>query len=444
MNIFLAGGGRVGFHLARLLSLEGHDVTVIESDMNRVEQVDYALDVSVVEGSAASVMLMTELGVASADLFVSVTGSDEVNLIAAAAAKGLGAKNVVARVDEPVYFESNILYETVLGIDYILSPEALTALEIAKYIESPGVVSTEDFGRGLVKMRQLRVTKSPTSGGKALKDIHFPTGTLVGAITRNGQTLIPHGDSTIEPGDVVTFIGERDQIDHMLSLFKGREEKAEKVTIMGGSSIGMHLARILEERGQSVKIIDWNLSRCNQLAAKLKKAKVVCRDATSRVALEQEHVDRADVFVSCTRDDEKNIMAGVLAKEVGAAQTIAVVHQPDFAPLVRKLGIDHAVTPRASIANRILRLVHQQNISTLAVLEEGDIEIVELTVNGDSALHGKALKDVRLPRGALVASILRGEKVVVPKGDSVVQSGDSVIVIASAELLDAVQKLFRK
>jgi len=444
MNVFVAGGGRVGYHLARLLSLEGHDVTVIETETSRVEQVDYALDVSVVEGNAASVMLMTELGVASADLFVSVTGNDEVNLIAAATAKGLGAKQAVARVDDPIYIESNILYETVLGIDFILSPEALTASEIAKYLESPGVISTEDFGRGLVKMRQLRVTKSPTSGGKSLKDIQFPSGTLVGAVTRNGQTLIPHGDSTIEPGDVVTFIGERDQIDHMLSMFKGSEEKAEKITIMGGSSIGLHLARILEERGQSVKVIDWNLLRCNQLAVKLKKAKVVCRDATTRVALEQEHVDRADVFVSCTSDDEKNIMAGVLAKEVGAAQTIAVVHQPDFAPLVRKLGIDHAVTPRASIANRILRLVHQQNISTLAVLEEGDIEIVELTVTNDSTIHGKPLRDVRLPRGALVASILRGEKVVVPKGDSVVQAGDSVIVIVSAELLDAVQKLFRK
>ncbi len=444
MNIFVAGGGRVGFHLARLLSLEGHDVTVIESETNRVEQVDYALDVSVIEGDAASVMLMTELGVASADLFVSVTGSDEVNLIAAATAKGLGAKQVVARVDDPTYIESNILYETVLSIDYILSPEALTALEIAKYLESPGIISTEDFGRGLVKMRQLRVTKSPTSGGKTLKDVHFPPGTLVGAITRNSQTLIPHGDSTIEPGDVVTFIGERDQIERMLSMFKGSEEKAEKVIIMGGSSIGLHLARILEERGQSAKIMDWNLARCNQLAAKLKKAKVVCRDATTRVALEQEHVDRVDVFISCTSDDEKNIMAGVLAKEVGANQTIAVVHQPDFAPLVRKLGIDHAVTPRASIANRILRLVHQQNISTLAVLEEGDIEIVELTVNNDSSIHGKPLKDVRLPRGALVGSILRGDEVIVPKGDSFVRAGDSVIIIASAELLDAVQKLFKK
>jgi len=133
-----------------------------------------------------------------------------------------------------------------------------------------------------------------------------------------------------------------------------------------------------------------------------------------------------------------------VAKEVGARQAIAVVHQPDFAPLVRKLGIDHAVTPRASIANRVLRVVHQKNVSTLAVLEEGDVEIIELTVDGNSSIHGRALKDVRLPRGALVATILRGEKVIVPKGDAVIQSGDSIVLIASAELLDAVQKLFKK
>ncbi|MCC6490849.1 MAG: Trk system potassium transporter TrkA [Candidatus Hydrogenedentes bacterium] len=444
MNIFIAGGGRVGYHLARLLSLESHDVTVVETETNRVEQVDYALDVSVVEGNAASIMLLTESGAGSADLFVSVTGSDEVNLISAAIAKGLGAKQVVARVDDPMYIESSVLYETVLAIDYLLSPEALNALEIAKYLENPGVVSTEDFGRGLVKMRQLRVTKSPVSRGKTLKDIQFPAGTLVGAITRNGHTVIAHGDASIEPGDLVTFIGEKDQIEHILGMFKGSEVKAEKVVIMGGSSIGLHLARILEDRGQSPKIIDWNLERCNTLAGTLLKTKVVCRDATSRVALEQEHVDRADVFIACTGDDEKNIMASVLAKEVGATQAIAVVHQPDFAPLVRKLGIDHAVTPRASIANRILKLVHQQNVSSLAVLEEGDVEILELAVNGNASVLGKALKDIRLPRGALVAGILRKDKVIVPKGDSTIQTGDSIILIVNAETLESVQKLFQK
>jgi trk system potassium uptake protein TrkA len=293
-------------------------------------------------------------------------------------------------------------------------------------------------------MRQLRVTKSPTVGGKTLKDVPMPPGTLVGAISRNGRTEVPNGLSTIEPGDLVTFIGEKDQIDKVLSLFKGREARNERVVIMGGSSIGQHLAHTLENRGIGVKIIEWNLARCNELAAQLKKTKVVCRDATSRTALEQEHVDRADVFVSCTSDDERNIMASVLAKEVGATQTIAVVHQPDFATLVRKLGVDHAVTPRASLANRVLKLVHQKDVSSVAVLEEGNVEIIELTVNGDSSVEGKTLKDVRFPRGALVASILRGDRVVVPQGDAVIRKGDSVVLITSAEVLDSVQKLFNK
>ncbi|GMU94296.1 MAG: hypothetical protein AMXMBFR4_33540 [Candidatus Hydrogenedentota bacterium] len=444
MNVFIAGGGRVGYHLARLLSLEKHDVTVIESDSNRAEQVDYSLDVSTVEGNACSVLLMTELGVSSADLFVSVTGSDEINLIAASTAKGLGARQVVARVDDPTYVESHILYETALSIDYILSPEALTALEIAKYIESPGLMSSEDFGRGLVQMRQMRVAKSPIAAGKTLKDVRFPEGTLIGAITRKGRAEIANGDSRIDPGDVVTIVGERDKIDAIQAMFQQDGPKPEKIVIMGGSSIGLHLARTLEEERLSIKIIDWNLSRCNELAALLKKAKVVCRDATTRVALEQEHVDRADVFVACTSDDERNIMASVLAKEVGASLTITVVHQPDFAPLVRKLGIDHAVTPRASIANRILKLVHQHTVSSMAVLEEGDIEVIEMSVNGESRIAGQPLKEVKFPKGALVAGILRGDKVMVPKGDAVIRNGDSIVVIASAELLEPVQKLFAK
>lgn len=444
MNVFIAGGGRIGYHIARLLSQEKHDVTVIEADSSRAEQVDYSLDVSTVEGNAVSVMLLQELGVGEADLFIAVMGTDELNLIAAATAKGLGARQVLARVDDPAYIESNILYETILGIDYILSPEALTALEIAKYIESPGMISTEDFGRGLVKMRQLRVTKSPTSAGKTLKDIQLPPGTLVGAISRNGTTIIPHGDSTIEPGDVVAFIGERDKIDKALAQFKGTEPKLQRVVIMGGGSIGLHLAQLLESRQIGVKILDWNLQRCNQIAATLKKAKVVCRDATTRTSLEQEHVDQSDVFVSCTSDDERNIMASVLAKEVGVTQTISVVHQPDFAPLVRKLGIDHAVTPRASVANRILRLVHQKTVASLAVLEEGEVEIVELTVSEGAHIAGRALKDVDLPRGTLIASILRGDEVLVPKGNSIVWAGDSVILIASANLIDDAQRLFRR
>jgi len=445
MNIFVAGAGSVGFHLARLLSTENHDITVIETDADRLEQIDHALDVSTLEGSAASVMLLKETGVANADLFVAATGHDEVNLIAAAAAKGLGAKQVIARVDNTTYIEANILYEAMLGIDYVLSPDALSALEIANYIETSGIVAAERFGRGLVQMRQMRVTKSPTTRGKTLQDVCPPgSGALLGVISRNGDFVIPHGDTVVKPGDLVTLIGRNEAVDALQKRFQGKEPGSQHVVIIGGGSIGLHLAQALEERHRSVKLFDRKMDRCNILVTELQKTKVVCRDGTSREALEQEHVADADVFVAVTDDDERNIMACVLAKEVGAEQTIAVVHQPDFAPLVGKLGIDHAVTPRACIANRILKLVHQQGVTSLAVLEEGRVEIVEFAVNLATPIIGKQLRDLKakLPANALVATILRGDEVIVPSGDDEIHAGDSVVLIVASDSLEAVQKLF--
>jgi trk system potassium uptake protein len=445
MKIFIAGGGRVGFHLARLLSAEHQDVTVIEAIAEQREQIDFALDVSTAQGDASSVMLLQSLGVSGADLFVASMGRDEVNLIAAATAKGLGARKVVARVDNPMYIESNILYETVLGIDYIVSPDALAALEIANYIEHHGVLAVEDFGRGLIQMRQIRVTRTPTINGKTLKDV-IPSGSgvLVGLIDRAGQTIIPHGDTVVQQGDHATLVGHKDKISTFQRLFQDEEAKARRVAIMGGSTLGMRLALALEGKVKTIKVFERREDRSDLLATKLTKAKVVCRDATSRSALEQEHVDTVDVFVAATNDDERNIMASVLAKEVGAKTSVAVVHQPDFAPLVERLGIDLAVTPRSCVANRIIKLVHQKNVTSLAVLGEGQVEVLEFAIGEGSPALGKRLKDFTLPRGALITTILRGERVFVPGGNDEIHAGDSVILLAAADSLDAARKQLQR
>ncbi len=378
----------------------------------------------------------------SADLFIAATGSDEINLITATTAKGLGAKQVVARVHDPLYNESDILYETVMGIDYIISPQALTAREIVNYIEHPGIVATESFGRGLIQMMQMRVATVPLKAGETLKDLVLPKDVLLGVIGHNGEVEIPRGDSTLHENDYVTLIGRKASMDETIRLFQGVEVRHDKIVIMGGSRTSLHLAEVLENRGRSVKLFEWNMARCNELAAVLKKTKVVCRDATSRLSLEQEHVDGADIFIAATHDDERNIMASVLAKEVGVREALAVVHQPDFVPLVGKLGIDHAVTPRACIANRILKLVNQERSTALAVLEDGKIEILEFKVGGSNPLVGEELKAVKFPKQTLIACILRGEEVIIPRGTDALQAGDSVIVIAQSGSLEAIQKLF--
>lgn len=442
MNIVIAGGGRVGFHLARLLSKEKHNVTVIESDQNQVDHVDYALDVSTVVGKCQDVLLMQELGVGQADLFIAATGDDEVNLIAATTAKGLGAKKVVARVENRIYNESDILYETIMGIDYILSLQALTAHDVANYIENPGMVATESFARGNIQMLQMRVTQSPLQPGETLQDIQLPKGVLLGVIHRGNVIEIPSGQSTIEANDVVTLVGSTESMTATKKKFQGVVVKNESVVIMGGSRTGHYLAETLENSGVTVKLMDWDMERCNKLAAELKKTKVVCRDATSRLALEQEHIDRADIFVAVTPDDERNIMACVLAKEVGVRETIAVVHQPDFASLVNKLGIDYAVTPRSCIASRVMKLTMQQENHSIAVLEDGEIEILEFTIKESCSAFGKKLSEIKFPKESLIASILRGEEVIVPTGEDTIQAEDSVIVITRSKSLEAIRKMF--
>lgn len=442
MKIFIAGGGRVGFHLARLLSKENHLVTVIETDKNEVEHVDYTLDVSTVTGAGQDVLLLQQLGVPEADLFLAMTGSDEINLIAATTAKGLGAHKVVARVENRMYNESDILYETIMGIDYILSPQALTASEMANYVQNPGMVATESFGNGRIRMLQIQVTNTPHGPGETLKDIRLPKGVLVGVISRGGKAQIPYGGSVIEENDIVTLLGEKESIESAEKLFKGVTVRTDKVVIMGGSRTGRHLASMLETKGHSVKLIERDMNRCNQLAAELRKTKIVCRDATSRMALEQEHVDGTDIFIAVTHDDERNIMASVLAKEVGATRTLAVVHQPDFAPLVRKLGIDHAVTPRACIANRIMKLTSMEHSQSLAVLEDGQVEILEFRINDSNPMIGQTLSDIKFPKHTLIGSILRNDQVIVPTGLDAIQQNDSVIVITRSKVLDTVRKLF--
>ena len=445
MNIFIAGGGRVGYHLARLISSEDQDVTVIESDIKQFEKID-ALDVRTVIGDGRSILLLQSLGVGAADLFVSAMGTDEANLIAAAIAKSLGAKQVVARVDSPMFIEGNFLYETALGINYILSPDAVAALEIANYVEHPGIIHSRDFGRGLIQMQQISVSKSPTENGKTLKDALPPgSGVLVALIQHEGMSIIPHGDSVIYPGDIITLIGNKEKMRTHLKLFINEKARAEKVAILGGGTIGVRLAMALEGNVRSVKILERSHARADELSKLFTKVKIVERDGTSRNDLEQEHIDGSYTFVAATNDDERNILAAVLAKEVGAKTVVAVVNQPDFAPLVERLGIDLTVSPRASIANSIIKLVHTGQVASLAILSEGKFELVEYDVDSNSPVLGRRIKDFssKMPDDALITTILRGDKVFVPGGEDEILDGDSVIVLATAEALDQVRKVLK-
>jgi len=446
MIIFIAGGGRVGYYLARLLSSESHDIYLIETDKQRIGIIENTLDVKPIQGNGADALLLQQQGVSEADLFVASMGNDEINLIAAGIAKGLGAKTSVARVDSLMYVKANIIYESQFGIDYILSPDALAAADICNYIENPGVLASETLGKDRIHMRQIDVAKTPTTGGKTIRDVIPPnSGVLLAVIERKGEVFIPHGNDTVEVGDHLILVGHKDKLPAVQRLFLGEDQRINRIAIMGATPLAFHLVSSLGSKSRQVKVLERRPERCQEFAEKLGRPQIVCRDATSRSHLQQENIQNCEVFIATTNDDERNILAAVLAKEMGAKKVIAIVQQPDFAPLVERIGIDMAVTPRASVANRIMRMVHRE-VTSFTVVSEGKIEIIETAVHPESALVGVPLREAarRLPADSLIAGVVRNDRVIIPSGDTVIEGKDVVIIIAKTDVVEAARKLVQE
>ncbi|MEE8452509.1 MAG: Trk system potassium transporter TrkA, partial [Thermoguttaceae bacterium] len=350
MRIVVLGAGTVGTSIAHLLCEEGHSVSVVDHDPETTRRVNEQLDVRAVTGSAAQSSILFQAGVLTADLCLAVTGSDEVNMIAASMAKAMGARRTIARVYAPVFRDlSTFDYQRHFQIDRLLSMEHLSAMELARAIRNPGAVAVENFARGELEMQEVLITFKMASVGVPLKEIDLPSSVRIGSIARNGRTSIAGADDALEIGDRITLIGSREDIDDVKEKFQKEPPPKLGVVIAGGGETGYHLARVLEGRRFAVLLMERDRDRCEFLAAHLKQATVVNADAQRRANLEEERVGSADVFVACTGDDEDSIMACVEAKEVGAKTLMSIVSRPDYANVVGKLGIDHAVSPREVI-----------------------------------------------------------------------------------------------
>ncbi|MBN1917905.1 MAG: Trk system potassium transporter TrkA [Verrucomicrobia bacterium] len=444
MNVVIVGAGEVGLHVASILSREAHNVTVVDSAEDKIRRVSETLDIAALHGHGATPETLIAAGAQSADLVLAVTDNDEINLIATFTAKRLGAKRVVARLNGREYLEaSQLFYRDLLGIDLIVSPAMLTAYEIAKFVENPDALAIESFVRGRIEMRQARVTAESPLAAKPLKEIALGNGTLIASILRDDTLIIPSGESVIQPNDIITIIGQRGRTDRMQRLITGAETKVHNVMIFGGGQIGMVLAQLLENLHCSVRLLEEDLARCTELAGRLEKTRVVHGNGADLNLLTQEHVGQVDAFIAVTDDDERNIMAALLAKEQGAAMGIVLIHRPDFASLLEKYGIDHAVSPRLVAANRILSLVRRGELRSTVMLAEGKAEAIELRVAPGSRVSNCVLKDLRLPRDTLLAALIHDEQVIVPRGKDRLKVGDTVIALARPEALDGLVKLFQ-
>ncbi len=435
----------MGGSIASLLCLHRHSVTIVDSDANKVRQINDTLDVRGITGSASQSSVLFQAGVSSADLCLAVTGDDEVNIVGASMSKAMGARRAVARVYAPVFRDlSTFDYRRHFGIDRLLSLEHLTALELARGIRHPGSVAVESLARGELEVHEVVVAAGRKGVGKILKELDLPEGVRIGSISRDGLTWIAGAEDKIEVGDRLAIIGKRSDVDEATDLFCTEGNAKLGVVIAGGGETGYHLAAALEGQRFRVVLIDRDLQRCEFLASHLKNTVVVNRDATRRANLEEERVGSADVFVACLGDDENNIMASVEARDIGAKTIMALVNRPDYAHVVGKLGIDLTVSPREVVAKQVLGFLSTGPIVSRTPLSEGSgLSVVEIDVMADSPATEHVLANLGLPAQCLIAGVIREGFTSVPGADKHFEAGDTVITLVADDQIENVEEFFR-
>jgi trk system potassium uptake protein TrkA len=446
MRIIVIGAGEVGYHLARRLSEEGQDVTIIESNPDRAETVSAQLDVLTITGNGASLPVLEQAGVKGAKLLLAVTSRDEVNVLACLAASRYDVAVTVARVSNPEFYsEKSPLSREHLGIDLMINPERECAWETFQLLNSEAATDLVQFAGGQVQLIGLRVRPDSKVAGttlaeldQQLKDHHYVT---VG-IVRGGQTMIPSGNSRIETGDQLFVVSPASEMPAIPPLAGYHDFKLRRVMIAGGSAEGFHLARHLEEHGVGCTILDTDRRRCLELAEALPRALVLHGDATNLELLEMEGVEGADGFVAFTGNDETNMLASLLAKTSGARKVISLIHRFEYMKLVSKVGIDAAVSARQSTVNAILRYVRRGNVQSVATLKGIDAEAMELEVGKEAPILGLTLAEAGFPKDAVLGAIIRNGTVIMPRGQDIVQKNDRVVVFALPTAIAEIERLF--
>jgi len=442
MNIVIIGLGEVGRHLLSVLDKEGHDIIAVDTSPKAVQYAEEHFDVASIVGYGASETLLKVAGVARADLVVTVTDHDEMNLIAALTAKQLGAKHVVARVQGTAWSEwtEGIRYG-LLGVDVVINPRVLVAQELSRIARSYGASDVVDLAQDRVELVQIDLEESRALN-KPLSAVDLPPHTLVAAVVRDGDLFVPGGADVLVKGDRVYLIGRPEGVLAAERLFS-KEREARRVCIVGGGVVGKALARELLQQQATVMMIESDLATAEEVSAEFQGMEVVHGDGTDGSLLEEEEVGTYDLFAAVTRQDEINLMAALLAQRAGCKRTATIVQRADYTSIYRQLGIDIVLSPRTVASDEILRFSRGGALHSLTVLEDGQAEVVELTASAKCRAVNKPLHHMNLPRGSLLAAIVHGDDVIIPHGKDVVHPGDRVILMTTREARPTVERLFR-
>jgi trk system potassium uptake protein TrkA len=440
MRIVIVGAGAVGSYLAERFSLEGQDVVVIESDAERAAQMQSELDCLVITGNGASASTLEQAGLSEADLLVAVSSSDAVNVLACNAATKLGIPRKVARVEDP---ELKAEVEA-LGVDLVIDPGEAAARDLLVLVSTGHVAELVEFADGgLVLMGAYVDSSSPFVGTTLaeLRDSVVEWDWIVVAVVRRGETTIARGHTMLKAGDHVLLMAKSDAIDEPYELLGLTDSPAEKVIILGGTRLAEMTASMLSERGVSTTLIDGDRSRCRKFAERLPDTIVVCGDPTEPKILQSVGIGDGDAVLALTGWDGQNLLGCLVARALGAGEVIARFTDTDLVGLLGGSGIDATVSSRLSAANEILRFVRRGVIHSAVTIPGSEAEAIELEVGSKSPAIGKTLADLKIRRSVIVGGVQRNGEAFVPRGDTEIQVGDHLIVIALPDGIAAAEKL---
>jgi trk system potassium uptake protein len=441
VRVVIVGAGEVGSNIAESLA-EDHDVVVVDGDDERVEAITYSHDVLAIEGDGTSFDTLEEAGVEDADMVIASTDGDETNVVICGAAKVAGDPFTIARVKKTKLLRTWERSEEAFGVDFMVCTDLHTAETIVRIAGLPGAHDVETFAGGLVYMAEFSVGPDSPLADETVSDTDRFESLTFAALFRGEDVIVPRGETRIDEGDRVVVIGSRAHVREFAAVLSTEATlpEAEEIVIIGGTEIGAQTARLFEEEGIEPRLIEHDSDRARELAEELRGTLVLESDATDVNFLVREHVDESDIVVAALRSDERNLLVSLLAKRIGAERTIGVVESAEYVDLFETVGIDVAVNPRLVTAEEITRFTREYRTENVAMLEHDRAEVLEIEVGEESLLAGNRIRDVmaELPAGVVVGAVTRAGELIVPRGETVVERDDHVVVFLETSALDEV------
>jgi len=448
MKIIIAGAGEVGYHLAKLLSIESQDITLIDNNESSINIAEKKLDIKTIEGDSTSLTVLKKADVQNSDLLVSLTSSESTNFTTCFLAKQLGAKRTIARISNVEFLEnSNSIDFDLIGIDELISPENLAAEEIKHLINESAFSTSHDFEQGILKMMGIKLEKNAPFIGKTVMEaasvfpgVHF----MPIALKRvdSEKTIIPRGNTVFYESDQIYFITNKKGLNELYNLIGTVKQEINNIMILGAGRVGSLLAKDLSEKGLNVKLIEKNKNKANYLAEQLRNVMILNVDGRNVDLLVEENLDNMDAFIAATGNSETNIMSCLMAKSKKIKKTIALVENMDYFNLSQSIGIDTLINKKLLAANDIFKFVRKGEIVELAKLSDMDAEIVEFIVKEDSKVLNTKIVDLNFPLSAIIGGVIRGGKGLIVLGDFEIKIGDRVLVCSTPDGLRKVESLF--